>query len=43
MKVYTVLTDELVADELIAGQPSFSADYMRRVIASLTALSVMGK
>jgi hypothetical protein len=31
MKVYKVLTDELLADDLIAGQPTFSADYMRRV------------
>lgn len=34
MKVYRVLTDELLSDELIAGQPSFSADYMRKVVPS---------
>ena len=31
MKVYDALREELMADELIAGQPSFSADYMRKV------------
>ena len=31
MKVYDTLRGELMADELIAGQPSFSAEYMRRV------------
>ena len=35
MKVYRVLTDELLSDELIAGQPSFSADYMRKVVLSV--------
>ncbi|BDA42860.1 Farnesyl pyrophosphate synthase [Coccomyxa sp. Obi] len=32
MKVYRVLTDELLSDELIAGQPSFSAEYMRKML-----------
>ena len=31
MKVYDALREELMADELIAGQPSFSAEYMRKV------------
>lgn len=40
MKVYRVLTDELLSDELIAGQPSFSAEYMRKVVLDLLALAV---
>lgn len=49
--MYKVLTDELLADELIAGQPSFSADYMRKVQDSslivhdmdcLTAIGIIG-
>ena len=32
MKVYATLREDLLADELIAGQPGFSADYMRKVI-----------
>ena len=32
MRVYEVLREELLADDLIAGQPSFSAEYMKKVI-----------
>ena len=31
MRVYDVLREELLADDLIAGQPSFSAEYMGKV------------
>jgi len=31
MRVYEVLREELLDDDLIAGQPSFSAEYMRKV------------
>ena len=31
MRVYEVLREELMADDLIAGQPSFSAEYMKKV------------
>lgn len=31
MRVYDILREELLADDLIAGQPSFSAEYMRKV------------
>ena len=34
MKVYEILRQELLTDDLIAGQPSFSAEYMRKVRAS---------
>ena len=34
MKVYEILREELLTDDLIAGQPSFSAEYMRKVRAS---------
>ena len=33
MRVYKVLREELLADDLIAGQPSFSAEYMGKVTA----------
>lgn len=31
MRVYEVLREELLVDDLIAGQPKFSADHMRKV------------
>ncbi|CAL5218960.1 g713 [Coccomyxa viridis] len=32
MRVYEVLREELMADDLIAGQPSFSAEYMKKML-----------
>ena len=34
MKVYEILREELLTDDLIAGQPSFSAEYMSKVTTS---------
>ena len=31
MRVYDVLREDLLTDDLIADQPKFSADYMRKV------------
>ena len=31
MRVYDVLREDLLKDDLIADQPKFSADYMRKV------------
>ena len=31
MRVYDVLREDLLKDDLIADQPRFSADYMRKV------------
>ena len=31
MRVYDVLREDLLRDDLIADQPKFSADYMRKV------------
>ncbi len=40
MKVYDALREELMSDELIAGQPSFSAEYMRKVSSALHCQSI---
>ena len=31
MRVYDILREDLLKDDLIADQPRFSADYMRKV------------